>query len=254
VIERQRKAASDFANFTDERILGKPRVFMSEAGVELINGRKATLVHDGGDEVELENYPVLQAQAAEIFTSLHSVKATHEKISRVDREYYYMYTAPNEAQREKGAFDSALLEAEGGQRYVRPVYCVLGFDSHVCPPTVEPGPQKNISTGDKVCETSPSSVEISGSVNPNGAKIFSYQFEYGVSITGGKYEHVTTAQNVKTTDVWNPAEVHTAIPVTAFEVTDHGTCPSTIHYRVVAKNIQGSRDSSDQTVTFGGAT
>ena len=253
VIERQQKAVSEFASFTDERLLGKPRLFMSEAGVELINGKKATKVHDGGDEVELKNYPALQAQAAEDFISLHSVKATHEKISRMDREYYYMYTAPNEAQREKHEFDSALLEAEDGQRSVRPAYCVLGFGSHVCPPTVEPGPQKNISTGDKVCETSPSAVEISGSVNPNGAKVFSYEFEYGVSVTGGKYEHVTTAQDDKPTDVWGAAEVNTTIPVTAFEVTEHGTCPSTIHYRLVAKNVQGLRDSSDQTVTFGGA-
>ncbi len=248
VIERQGSAASKFTAFTGER-LGKPRIFMSEAGVELQNGQEAVLVSDGSEKVELKTHPELQAQAAEHFLNLH------KGLSRVDREYYYMYTAPTKKEVERSEaevkhkvylFDSALLEVESGHRRERPAYCVLAYEKQMCPPTAE-AESTGVSVGHNACVVQPTTVQVTGHVVPNGAKAFSYHFEYGPTAA---YGQSTIPQSLEVENGWTPVEVHAEIPVTAYEETSHGRCPSPIHFRLVAENAQGQRNGSDQEITF----
>jgi hypothetical protein len=252
VVERTNESVKRLAAFTSKR-LGKPRLFMSEGGVDLRDGKKEVEVKQGADKVILIGALDLQAEAAETFRRLYTAKISSEKTSRVDREYYYMYTAPSSEEREKNVFDSGLIEIEGGHRVPRPAFCVLAYVSHICPPTVETGPSRSVSVGIKVCSSTPSSVEVGGKVNPNGAKIISYEFEYGKTgpvVPGGKYEHSTAIQAAKPTDRWLGFEAHGDIPVTAFEETEVGECPSPIHFRVVARNVQGVSHGADHVVSF----
>ena len=127
--------------------LGKPRLWIGEAGVVLNDGvaventKLATLGEEGDFEA--------QTKAAEFFLTLHDAKAKGEHISRIDRIFYYSYYAPTEEEvekqgkQEKGAFDSGLHETmpkdEGkGKSYgeARPAYCVFAYQSHLCPPTI----------------------------------------------------------------------------------------------------------------------
>jgi hypothetical protein len=213
---------------------------MSEAGVDLLDGSKPVFVSNGAEKVELEKFPELQAQAAEHFFKLH------EGLSRVDREYYYMYTAPTKQEKTEDAFDSALLEVEGGHRHERPAYCVLAYEKQMCPPTAE-AESTGVSVGYNACVVQPPAVQVTGHVVPNGAKVFSYHFEYGPTAA---YGQSTVPQGVEVENGWTPVEVHAEIPVTAYEETSHGRCPSPIHFRLVAENAQGQRDGSDQEITF----
>ncbi len=222
---------------------------MSEAGVELQNGQEAVLVSDGSEKVELKTHPELQAQAAEHFLNLH------KGLSRVDREYYYMYTAPTKKEVERSEaevkhkvylFDSALLEVESGHRRERPAYCVLAYEKQMCPPTAE-AESTGVSVGHNACVVQPTTVQVTGHVVPNGAKAFSYHFEYGPTAA---YGQSTIPQSLEVENGWTPVEVHAEIPVTAYEETSHGRCPSPIHFRLVAENAQGQRNGSDQEITF----
>ena len=168
VVERQLGTAREFAHITDS--LRKPRLFMTEGGVELLTGKKETEVLSGSSKVKLRDDQELQADAARTFLELHAAKTTGEKISRIDREYYYMYTSPTPEEQAKKDFDSALLEILNGERVERPAYCVLAYSSHVCPPVVGAN-QKNYTDGAGGCNKVPSSVKISGSIEPHGAGV-----------------------------------------------------------------------------------
>ncbi len=139
--------ASEFQHFVTGHGLGKPRVWISEAGVQLhdgVKGRAPTrLVAPNEEKREFE----LQSEASNAFLALRYALPLHEKISRIERVYYYEYEAPKEstvAEPDKeNEFDSALVEAtpeHKGKSYgeVRPAYCYLAYGTHDCPPTVVP--------------------------------------------------------------------------------------------------------------------
>jgi hypothetical protein len=242
LLSGNKHTAQEFAGFAHER-LAKPRLFMSEAGVELQDGGQETNL--GELEAKTETAKAkkreLQQKAAEIYLHL-----SEELSYPIDRMYYYEYTAPTLAQQEEHAFDSALLEVEGGHRRERPAYCVLAYAQHMCSPTAE-AESMAVGVGNQVCSTVPSSVKVTGHIHPNGAKVVSYYFEYGSTTT---YGQPTAVHSMKTKERWTPIEVHAEIPVTMFEETVHGKCPSTIHFRLVGENAQASGHGTDQTITF----
>ncbi len=145
VVEARSTNASEFQHFTSGGKLGKPRVWISEAGVQLHNGAEGKPPTRLATPPEANEFN-LQTEAANAFTSLRYAKPIHgNSIPRIERVYYYEYEAPREAtlKIEPNAFDSGLVEAEPepggeGKSYgeVRPVYCFLAYESHRCPPTV----------------------------------------------------------------------------------------------------------------------
>jgi len=204
---------------------------MSEAGVQLESTNGPVKVRDGGETVELEQFPELQAGAGEDFLNLHS------GLPHIDREYYYSYTgATPQEKASKHQFDSGLLEVESGHLRERPAYCVLAYEKHTCPPTAETVPEP-INSGVNHCNMVPSSVNLKGTINPSGAKAISYHFEYEGQAT--KPVNVSTIGKT-----WARVEAHTEIPVPA---VTQGTCPAPIHFRLIVESAQGQRRSADQT-------
>lgn len=114
--------AKEFAKLTSTR-LGKPRIWLSEQGVELNNGFKPT---------PLKRDPELQRVSAEDFLRLASVSR------RVELVDYYMYGAPGPSgahprPESEAVFDSALVNNNSEPS---PAYCVVAFAGHWCPPIV----------------------------------------------------------------------------------------------------------------------
>jgi hypothetical protein len=243
LLHRDNHTASEFAKFARKR-LNKPRLFMSEAGVELqAGGETETELGElkAKTEAEKASKRELQQKASEEFLNLP------EGLSYpINRMNYYEYTAPTEKAQKKHVFDSGLLEVEGRHRRERPAYCVLAYEKHVCPPTSE-AESTSIFVGLRACGTPPKMAKIVGHINPNGAKTVSYHFEYGPT---SAYGESTPAENIKPEAGWALAEVRAEIPVTKLEETERGMCPSPIHFRLAATNAQGTRKSTDQTVTF----
>jgi hypothetical protein len=118
----ENRDAEEFAKLTSTG-LGKPRVWLSEQGVELDNGFKPT---------PLEGNPESQRISAEDFLRLASVSR------RVELVDYYMYGAPapsgaHPRPESEAVFDSALVN---GRSEPSPAYCVVAFTGHWCPPIV----------------------------------------------------------------------------------------------------------------------
>jgi hypothetical protein len=136
VVEVRNKNASEFQHFATGRGLGKPRIWISEAGVELHDSVKSTrLVVTHNEKLEFKR----QIEAANAFLTLREAKPPHEKTpSRIERVYYYSYEAPGQemVKENANAFDSGLVEAQPSGE-ARPAYCYLAYKSHDCPPTVE---------------------------------------------------------------------------------------------------------------------
>jgi hypothetical protein len=243
VIERKGAVVADaFTSFLQHGRVGKPQVFMSEAGVKLQTGMVETELGElkSTTETARAEKRELQQRAAEEFLKLHV------GLLSVDRMYYYEYTAPSRAQQNiEHTFDSALLEVENGELRERPAYCVLAYDKHMCPPTVAAESFK-IFAGYGGCNKTPSSVELTGHVDPEGGKTFSYHFEYGPT---SSYGQSTPAQNVQVANAWTPVEVHAEIPVSV-EETSYGQCPAPIHFRLVGENAQAEHSTADKTIGY----
>jgi hypothetical protein len=193
--------------------------------------RVVVQVRDGAEDVPLVSHQELQAQAAEEFRNLHY------GLPRIDREYYYMYTAPTKKEQEINIFDSALLEDENTSLVKRPAYCVLAYEHHVCPPTVTARSSNGLVVN---CGELPLMIRVDGSIEPNGGKPIIYHFEYGPT---SAYGHSTTPKTVP--GGWDSLNVEEAVPDTV-ETLDQG-CVAQVHFRLVATNAQGSRHSTNQT-------
>jgi hypothetical protein len=120
--EYENRDARAFAKLTSTR-LGKPRIWLSEQGVELDNGFKPT---------PLEGNPESQRISAEDFLRLASASR------RVELVDYYMYGAPvpsgaHPRPENEAVFDSALVNDKSEPS---PAYCVVAFTGHWCPPIV----------------------------------------------------------------------------------------------------------------------
>ena len=112
--------AEEFAKLTSTG-LGKPRIWLSEQGVELDNGFEPT---------PLKGDPESQRISAEDFLRLASVSR------RVELVDYYMYGAPARSgahprPESEAVFDSALVNDKSEPS---PAYCVVAFPGHWCPP------------------------------------------------------------------------------------------------------------------------
>ncbi len=162
--------AQKFAKFVSVR-LEKPRLFMSEAGVLLQNGKTETEFGEleTKSEAERAEKRSLQLQAAERF-----IKLSEGLKYPIDRMYYYEYTAPTKAQQKENAFDSALLEEENGERRERPAYCVLAYKDHRCPPIAITGPKVGVDLEGH----SEVTIKLTATVNPYDLPT-EYSFEYG---------------------------------------------------------------------------
>ena len=122
----ENRDAEEFAKLTSTR-LGKPRIWLSEQGVELDNGFTPT---------PLKGNPESQRISAEDFLRLAS---TSRRVELVD---YYMYGAPGPSgehprPENEAVFDSALVNDKSEPS---PAYCVVAFTGHWCPPIVRVDP------------------------------------------------------------------------------------------------------------------
>jgi hypothetical protein len=118
----ENRDAKEFAKLTSTG-LGKPRIWLSEQGVELDNGFEPT---------PLDGNPESQRISAEDFLRLASVSR------RVELVDYYMYGAPGASgehprPEDEAVFDSAMVNDKGEPS---PAYCVVAFTAHWCPPIV----------------------------------------------------------------------------------------------------------------------
>jgi hypothetical protein len=118
----ENRDAEEFAKLTNTD-LGKPRIWLSEQGVELDNGFTPT---------PLDGNPEAQRISAEDFLRLADVSR------RVELVDYYMYGAPGPSERHprpenEAVFDSAMVNDQGEPS---PAYCVVAFTAHGCPPIV----------------------------------------------------------------------------------------------------------------------
>ena len=136
VVEGESGDLKRFEQYT--KLLGEPRIWIGEAGVELNNGAEIEDTQLArGDEAEKFGR---QTAAAESFLTLHKAHVGGESVSRIDRIYYYSYSAPPENEvlekqhEEKGAFDSGLVDVH---HEPRSAYCVLAYANHVCPPMLK---------------------------------------------------------------------------------------------------------------------
>ncbi len=240
LLNHRKNVANDFARFA-RKSLDNPRLFMSEAGVELQNGEKETELGELETKTEGDKNSKreLQQEAAE--TYLHLSEGLPYPIERM---YYYEYTSPTLVEQNKHKFDSALLEVEGKHLRERPAYCVLAYKNHVCPPTTEVEPEKYIDGAEGLCITPPASVQLKGTVDPQGAKTGSYYFEYGLS---SSYGQSTAAQTLhEEAGSWVSNEVRATVPTTI----GGGGCADPIFFRLVSTNPQATKKSIGQIVEF----
>jgi hypothetical protein len=161
----------EFEEFARGNRLGNPRIWISEAGVLLHTGgdpgTSTELVKSNDEKYEYEQ----QSKAAQTLLDLHEVRASHEKISRVERVYYYTFGAPSEAlvATKPNEFDSGLFESKPEDKHKsygepRPAYCYLAYAGHDCPPTVA------ILSPERAEAKDPSDVYERVSVNPHGVE------------------------------------------------------------------------------------
>ena len=146
VVAKRTTNASEFQEFANGGKLGRPRIWIGEAGVLLHTGGEpgaATSLVKANDESYEDQQ---QTSAAYVFLDLRYARPhpLREDFSRIERVYYYQYEAPSEPVVEKkpNEFDSGLVEAEPGpygksRGEPRPAYCVLAYSIHECPPTIE---------------------------------------------------------------------------------------------------------------------
>jgi hypothetical protein len=231
LLHRNDTVARHFAKFAQTR-LEKPRLFMSEAGVELQTGKSPETELgelEAKTEGEKEQKRYLQLQAAEEF-----LKLPDGLPYPIDRMYYYQYSAPTKAQQEEHVFDSALLEEEDGERRERPAYCVLAYEDHRCPPITTTGPNVGIDVEGYTEKT----VKVTGMVNPEDLPT-EYRFEYGQtpSSLGSK----TTPEKLKAGLSADEVSAEFTLTVSTEECFDSTTVA---YFRIEATNATGTRYGS----------
>jgi sugar lactone lactonase YvrE len=237
VVDLRSTNASEFEQFASGGKLGRPRIWISEAGVELHDGVEGApptrLVKENDEPYEYEQ----QSKAANAFLALRYAIAPHEKISRIERVYYYTYGAPAEkivAERgRENEFDSGLFEAkpEGkGKSYgeARPAYCFLAYENHDCPPTVKVLPE--------IINSPESPNDEDGTVNPHGLNttLEFINLHVGVLELEKTREIIEETRTVKFTiggHVIHPKPMISELP-----------CPNT-NYRVAATSDGGTIES-----------
>ncbi len=203
--------------------LGKPRIWLSEQGVELDNSINTT---------RLKGNSELQRVSAEDFLRLASTS------TRIELVNYYMYHSPEPSAEhlhpeEEEVFDSGLLNEKGEPR---PAYCVLAYTSHKCPT-----PPPTVITGGEFSSIGGRQVTLKGEVNPNGGAT-TYYFKYGPTTV---YGHTTTPESA--------GSGTTNVPVTA-QIASEGECPEggapETHFRLVATNAAGTVEGNDSRVRY----
>jgi hypothetical protein len=215
-------AIKGYAKLTSTR-LGKPRIWLSEQGVELENQTGAT---------RLKGNPELQRVSAEDFLRLASTSR------RIELVNYYMYHSPEPSTEhphpeEEKVFDSGLLNEKGEPR---PAYCVLAYVSHQCP-TLPP----TVITGKSFDSVGNSPVTLDGEVNPNGGAT-TYYFEYGLTIA---YGHTTTSESAGA----GTTNIHVTAKIASEEQCAVGGTTET-HFRLIATNAAGTVEGNDSKVTY----
>jgi alpha-tubulin suppressor-like RCC1 family protein len=167
--------------------IGRPRIWFSEQGVDLQNGRAATSLANSTQSEDASR----QRLAAKDFLRLGGAHLSHE-LSRVEVVDYYLYRGPSkEYQEEKShAFDSALLPGEAvaeenhhPAENPRQAYCVLALDLSGCPATT-------VTHGVLAGTTTSSGGTVSFNVNPQGSAT-TYYVEYGLTPGYGKTTTLT---------------------------------------------------------------
>jgi sugar lactone lactonase YvrE len=230
VVHMSKEHISKFLEFAGPKYkLGTPQVWISEAGVELYNNAEAerSLVRKGDEEYEF----LQQTKAAEGFLALRHTKAPRERISRVQRVYYYSFRAPDEAKAEKepDSFDSGLFEAmpenaskPKSHNEPRPAYCYLAYPSHRCPPSVVIGNGAYM-------------------VNPFGNAT---TVEFSVTVENGSGGGTQTKRLVE-------GLIHPVL--VAPGIKNLNSCkPTVYHYTGVAKNVFGeATDGPEFSAQFG---
>ena len=215
--------AEEFAKITKSG-LGKPRIWLSEQGVQLKSTTGLTRLY-GNNE--------LQKLSAEDFLQLSGASTRTELVD------YYQYGAPGSVtghphpeEELTFIFDSALKSEKGEPR---PAYCVLAFANHECPkpPTVITGPVHPLT---KNCLGEGNTLELTGEINPNGLST-SYYFEYAEE--GEKYlkTHIEAAGSGTT-----PIKVSSTVTV-----KDPVLLCWSITYRLVGVNASGTTDGETRS-------
>ncbi len=221
VVNLRHTNLAEFEQFAKGK-LRNPRIWVSEAGVELHDGGKPTrLVKEKDERYEYEQ----QTKAAEAFVGLRRTTALREKISPIERVYYYYYEAPSEETVETNAneFDSGLVEAKpenkGKSRgEERPAYCYLAYKNHDCPPTVTTLPAVTV----KVKE---------GTIALEGASVNSH----GLLTTVDFYDQELGETYKASSSTIEAGKAIHPVTVTGEEI---GSCPRFSYY-AVASNAGG---------------
>jgi hypothetical protein len=215
--------AEEFAKITSSR-LGKPRIWLSEQGVELKSTTGLTRLY-GNNE--------LQKLSAEDFLRLAGVSNRTELVD------YYQYGAPGPVtghphpeEELTFIFDSALKNEKGEPR---PAYCVLAFENHECPkpPTVITGPVHPLT---KNCLGEGNTLELTGEINPNGLST-SYYFEYAEEDEKFLKTHIEAAGSGTT-----PIKVSSTVTV-----KDPVLLCWSITYRLVGVNASGTTNGETRS-------
>jgi hypothetical protein len=190
--------------------LGKPRIWISETGVQL---------QDGGRVTPLKTSPAharLQVAAA---NDVLKLATGHPRVELVD---YYLYEGPTKEYEEQKklphAFDSALTAGEGinEQQTPREAYCVLVLDKR------KGCPARAATKGPVQGKVGTTTATIEGTVDPTGLPT-TYSFEYGQTSAYGK----------STSTAGLPSE--TGEQSATATLSDLEQC-TTYHYQVTAEN------------------
>jgi sugar lactone lactonase YvrE len=240
VVHRYKHVAEAFQTFTQGRGLGRPKVWITEAGVELRNGHAPT---------ELDGEPPSAEQLLHQQQAAFSILYLNEDFPRLARIYYYEYRQPSEAERKDhenpSLFDSGLLEAvnEGGpygnKGNGRPAYCVLAYKTNKCPPptaltggNVYPPP---------ITTRYPEQLRLQGDINPNGAAT-SFYFQYGDTEDYGKTTPTESA-GAGVGMVEHEFEIfQRSLPEASCAGEPSG------HYRIVAESEGGTSYGEDRAI------
>jgi hypothetical protein len=242
IVENVDTQAVDFARYVSTR-LGKPKLFMTEAGVLLQNGAKETEVLEADKPVKLKAHAALQAAAAERFLTLAKGVLAQRPHYPIQRMNYYQYTSPPAAQQAKHFFDSALLEhEESGPRIERPAYCILAYASKTRPPVITTekahgGRPVEVS----VCRQPLPNTPVKGVIEPQGGKVFKYRFKFEYYPVGSDRRETgyTEWETVKAVNPWAHIEVNGEIPALGGSGDSERDCPESMPFTLKATNEHG---------------
>jgi sugar lactone lactonase YvrE len=209
--------------------LNNPQMWITEAGAaQRVGGHKvANLLSEKHCTYPTTGPCKNQELSAKDFLHLRDVSANKGKV-HFGRIYYSLYRGPtaSEFKAHRFAFDSAMLDGDGGEPGDwRPAYCVLAFAGHSCPP----GSKTDPSVGAQKATAG----SVAGVITSQGLPTSAW-LEYG------------------TDDSYGQATAHISLPAGSGPQTQtfalHGLEPcTTYHYQVEAEN-----ESSEGTPSPGG--